>query len=109
MFARMNLFEFPKMKYEEFIHRRHVHHKHNKQTCLITAVAITRNSFMTTRSCFNVLQLSSDFQLHIMFLVLQFHIVFHGTVCDWSKTLISKQLHFSFFLANHIKTKLCFK
>ena len=29
------------------------------------------------------------------------------TICDWSKTLILKQLHFSFFLANHIKTKLC--
>ena len=26
-----------------------------------------------------------------------FIFVFHGTVCDWSKTLISKQLHFSFF------------
>ena len=31
----------------------------------------------------------------------------YDTVCDWSKTLILKQLHFSFFLANHIKTNLC--
>ena len=31
-----------------------------------------------------------------------------STIYDWSKTLILKQLHFSFFLANHIKTKLCF-
>ena len=35
------------------------------------------------------------------------YFVFHDTVCDWSKPLILKQLHLSFFLANHIKTNLC--
>ena len=56
----------------------------------------------------HVLRFSHSLLIGQVLAFCNFIFVFHGTVCDWSKTLILKQLHFSFFLANHIKTKLCF-
>ena len=56
----------------------------------------------------HVLRFSHSLLIGQVLAFCNFIFVFHGTVCDWSKPLILKQLHFSFFLANHIKTKLCF-